>query len=166
MTASARDFWAWKLTMVAAVTGVVACSGAPENRLQMPPVTSAAPPASTSSAAATVAPSLPAPANSVTPLSSAAAAPRTALVVFAENCASCHAVGTNPAASKHFSIADGAPVGHHVGALGVTMRKVLGAGGGKPTMPKGAPPLTEADRALLIAWAEQVGDRLPSKHRH
>lgn len=76
--------------------------------------------------------------------------------VFEEFCESCH-TGTakqNRKALKHFNM-DGYPfTGHHAHELGAVIRKVLGVGGGKATMPKndkGA--VVGAKLELVAAWS-------------
>ena len=90
------------------------------------------------------------------------------LAVFEKKCASCHSEGGNPQASKHFKLVAGVAVGHHVGTLGKTLRAVLGITA-KATMPKGAPPLPEDERQLLVAWADAqdaLAPKAAGEHRH
>lgn len=81
--------------------------------------------------------------------------------VFDTYCAGCHTTGTGKPkkarkeALKHFSM-DAYPfTGHHVGELGETVRKVLGVGKGKATMPMDDPGAVKGEElALVVAWTK------------
>lgn len=78
--------------------------------------------------------------------------------VFQANCASCHAKGGKGAKAKtldHFEMTTYPFGGHHAMELGTSIRKALGIGGGKPTMPKTKPGAVKGDDlALIAAWAD------------
>lgn len=78
--------------------------------------------------------------------------------VFEKYCASCHQQGGKKATAKklgHFDITSYPFAGHHAMEVGATVRKVLGIGGGKPTMPMGKPGIVKGDElALIAAWAD------------
>jgi mono/diheme cytochrome c family protein len=84
--------------------------------------------------------------------------------IFEQHCASCHTSSGTPSKAKkkalgHFTM-DSYPFGgHHAGELGTTIRKVLGAGGGKPTMPKDDPGAVEGrELELVVAWTRAYDD--------
>ena len=78
--------------------------------------------------------------------------------VFDKFCASCHTQGARGAKKKtldHFDMTKYPFTGHHAGELTATIRKVLGIGGGKPTMPRNNPGAVQGDDLALIgAWAD------------
>jgi hypothetical protein len=74
------------------------------------------------------------------------------------HCARCHKTGGKKARPKvlaHFSM-DAYPfTGEHAADITATMRKVLGIGGGKPTMPMDKPGAVAGDDlAAFAAWAD------------
>jgi plastocyanin len=73
-------------------------------------------------------------------------------------CASCHTKGQKGAKAKtleHFETTTYPFGGHHAMEVGKNVRKVLGIGGGKPTMPKNKPGIVQGDElALFAAWAD------------
>ncbi len=73
-------------------------------------------------------------------------------------CASCHTKSGKKASSKklgHFDMTSYPFGGHHAGEMGVTIRKVLGIDGSKPTMPANKPGSVKGDDlALISAWAD------------
>lgn len=78
--------------------------------------------------------------------------------VFAKYCGSCHTTGgaaSSKKALEHF-VMDGYPFGgHHAHEAGATVRKSLGAGGSKATMPLGNPGAVKGDElASVLAWAD------------
>ncbi len=102
--------------------------------------------------------------------------------VFEQYCASCHTTAGRQAKTatlKHFSM-DSYPFGgHHADQITVTIRRVLGATGKRPTMPpdrRGAVKGKELD--LILAWADAVDhaqaqdpagkhhDEAPHGHKH
>ena len=77
---------------------------------------------------------------------------------FERHCFRCHtATGkkAKPKALAHIAM-DRYPLGgHHADEAGSVVRKVLGAGGGKPTMPSDDPgSVTGDDLARILAWAD------------
>jgi mono/diheme cytochrome c family protein len=78
--------------------------------------------------------------------------------VFEKYCASCHTKdGKQTSAKKldHFDMTSYPFGGHHTATLGPTIRKVLGIGGGKATMPKGKPGSVKGDElAAIEAWTK------------
>jgi hypothetical protein len=77
---------------------------------------------------------------------------------FVRHCFRCHTSAgkkSKPKALAHLSM-DGYPFGgHHADESGTVIRKVLGAGGGKPTMPSDEPgAVTGEDLARILAWAD------------
>jgi hypothetical protein len=78
--------------------------------------------------------------------------------VFEKFCAGCHSKGQKNATAKkleHFDMTTYPFAGHHAMELGKEIRKVLGIGGGKPTMPKGkAGSVKGEDLALIAAWVD------------
>jgi mono/diheme cytochrome c family protein len=159
--------------LVLAALAAAACATASGALPPDAPATS--PPAETSAVAprpasdqpaTTLGTSAPATAAATSPAPPDAAIPRTALMVFKERCASCHTDGANAVAAKHFKVVDDKPAGHHEGSLGKTLRKVLGVTG-KATMPKGGPFLSDRDRDLLVAWADERDAAAPARpHKH
>lgn len=86
------------------------------------------------------------------------AAFETAKPAFERHCFRCHTSAgkkSKPKALAHISM-DVYPFGgHHADESGSVVRKVLGAGGGKPTMPSDNPgAVTGEDLALILAWAD------------
>ena len=78
--------------------------------------------------------------------------------VFDKFCASCHSKG-GPGAKKstlaHFETTKYPFVGHHMDELGTSVRKTLGVGGSKATMPRNKPGSVQGeDLALIMKWAE------------
>ena len=78
--------------------------------------------------------------------------------VFEKNCARCHQAGgakAKPKMLKHFDISSYPFGGHHADEASKTVRKVLGIGGGKPTMPADKKGAVQGDElALIAAWAD------------
>lgn len=78
--------------------------------------------------------------------------------LFEKYCASCHSKGQKGAKPKtlaHFEITTYPFGGHHAMEVGKNVRKVLGIGGGKPTMPKTRPGIVKGDElALFAVWAD------------
>ena len=78
--------------------------------------------------------------------------------VFEKNCARCHQEGNKLATAKkrdHFDMTKYPFGGHHAMTISKDIRKSLGIGGGKPTMPydkKGS--VKGDDLALIAAWAD------------
>lgn len=77
---------------------------------------------------------------------------------FERHCFRCHTAGgkkSKPKALAHIAM-DGYPFGgHHADEAGAVVRQVLGAGGGKPTMPSDAPgAVTGEDLASILAWVD------------
>ena len=72
-------------------------------------------------------------------------------------CARCHVRGGKKASSgklKHFDMSAYPFKGHHVTEVGPKLREVLGADGGKATMPKDDPEqVTSEELALMLALA-------------
>lgn len=86
--------------------------------------------------------------------------------VFERFCSSCHTAsgsGSGKAALKHFSM-DAYPFGgHHAAEMTATIRKVLGASGAPPTMPRDRPgAVTGEDLALVLAWADAADRSAPA----
>jgi len=77
---------------------------------------------------------------------------------FERHCFRCHtATGKNAKSKALVHIAmDSYPFGgHHADEAGSVVRKVLGAGGGKPTMPSDDPgSVSGDDLARILAWAD------------
>lgn len=73
-------------------------------------------------------------------------------------CASCHTrgrKGAKPKTLEHFETTTYPFGGHHAMEVGKNVRKVLGIGGRKPTMPKNKPGIVQGDElALFAAWAD------------
>jgi mono/diheme cytochrome c family protein len=85
---------------------------------------------------------------------------------FERHCFRCHTSAgkkAKPKALAHITM-DGYPFGgHHADESGNVVRKVLGAGGGKPTMPsddRGA--VTGEDLARILAWADAFENAHPA----
>lgn len=79
--------------------------------------------------------------------------------VFERHCAGCHQQGQPKATKKaltHFDMTTYPFGGHHARDIDVSIRKVLGADGGKPTMPKGkaAGSVRGEDLAAILTWTE------------
>jgi mono/diheme cytochrome c family protein len=77
---------------------------------------------------------------------------------FERHCFRCHTIGGKKSKAKalaHMAM-DGYPFGgHHADEAGEVVKKVLGAGGGKATMPSDAPgSVTGEDLAAILAWAD------------
>lgn len=78
--------------------------------------------------------------------------------VFDKFCASCHSKG-GPGAKKgtlaHFETTSYPFQGHHIDDLGASVRKTLGVGGKKATMPRNKPGSVQGeDLALILKWAD------------
>jgi mono/diheme cytochrome c family protein len=78
--------------------------------------------------------------------------------VFDKFCANCHTQG-RPGARKgtlaHLDTTVYPFTGHHSHETTATVRRVLGVGGGKATMPMNKPGAVQGeDLALIIAWAD------------
>lgn len=91
-------------------------------------------------------------------LATETAAYQQAKPVLGKYCAGCHQKGGAKATAKkldHFDMTGYPFSGHHAMEMSGEMRKVLGIGGGKPTMPKGKPGAVKGDDlALIAAWAD------------
>lgn len=78
--------------------------------------------------------------------------------VFQKHCARCHQKGGNLAKPKtlgHFDMTSYPFGGHHAMEISKEIRKALGIGGGKATMPKGKVGSVKGDElALIAAWAD------------
>ncbi len=78
--------------------------------------------------------------------------------LFEKYCASCHSKGQRGAKAKtleHFETTTYPFGGHHAMEVGKNVRKALGIGGGKPTMPKTRPGIVKGDElARFAAWAD------------
>ncbi|RMH45306.1 MAG: hypothetical protein D6689_00175, partial [Deltaproteobacteria bacterium] len=90
--------------------------------------------------------------------------------VFAEHCAHCHTPrpgrAKQPKGVAHFSMGGYPFGGHHAGELPATIRKVLGATGDEPTMPKDDPGAVRGDElAAILAWADAF-DRAEAAGAH
>ena len=77
---------------------------------------------------------------------------------FERHCFRCHTSAgkkAKPKALAHISM-DRYPFGgHHADESGIVVRKVLGGGGGKPTMPSDDPgAVTGDDLSQILAWAD------------
>lgn len=87
---------------------------------------------------------------------------------FERHCFRCHTTGgkrSKPKALAHIAM-DGYPFGgHHADEAGETVRRVLGAGGSKATMPSDTPgAVTGEDLARILAWADAY-DAAPEPRR-
>jgi hypothetical protein len=86
--------------------------------------------------------------------------------VFATYCAPCHASDgskSTPGARRHFSMDTYPFGGHHSAEMGNEIREVLGAGGGKATMPKDKPGSVQGEELrLLLAWADAFDQAHPA----
>ena len=85
---------------------------------------------------------------------------------FERHCFRCHTSAgkkSTPKALAHISM-DGYPFGgHHADESGSVVRKVLGAGGGKPTMPSDDPgSVPGADLGPILAWADAFDHAHPA----
>lgn len=78
--------------------------------------------------------------------------------VFEAHCSKCHAKGgknAEPKPLEHFDMTSYPFGGHHAVEIGAEVRKVLGIGGGKATMPFDQPGAVKGDHlALIAAWAD------------
>jgi hypothetical protein len=78
--------------------------------------------------------------------------------VFDKHCARCHVKGAKQATAKkldHFEMTKYPFGGHHAMEIGGEIRKVLGIGGGKVTMPADKKGAVKGDElALIAAWAD------------
>jgi mono/diheme cytochrome c family protein len=90
---------------------------------------------------------------------------------FERHCFRCHTSAgkkSKPKALAHISM-DAYPFGgHHADESGAVVRNVLGAGGGKPTMPSDDPgAVTGEDLARILAWADasERAHPAPNKER-
>jgi len=89
--------------------------------------------------------------------------------IFAAHCASCHTSHGSKSsknALKHFDM-DSYPFGgHHADEVTASIRKVLGADGSKPTMPRDRPGAVQGEElSLILAWADAY-DRAHSTGAH
>jgi mono/diheme cytochrome c family protein len=86
--------------------------------------------------------------------------------VFASYCAPCHTSDGSkftPGARRHFSMDTYPFGGHHSAEIGHEIREVLGASGGKATMPKDKPGSVQGDELrLLLAWADAFDQAHPA----
>jgi hypothetical protein len=86
--------------------------------------------------------------------------------VFETHCARCHTTHgdkSTKAARNHFSMDTYPFGGHHASDISSEIRKVLGASGAKPTMPRDRPgALSKEELQLVLAWADAF-DRVHSK---
>jgi mono/diheme cytochrome c family protein len=100
----------------------------------------------------------------------------TAKPTFMKYCSTCHTKGGKKATKKkldHFDM-DTYPLGgHHTATIGFTIRKVLGLGDKKPTMPYDTPGSVtgvelDAMKAWTDAWeaSEKAGAHPPAEERH
>jgi mono/diheme cytochrome c family protein len=102
----------------------------------------------------------------------------TARPTFTQYCAACHTKAGKKATNKRldhfqFDLDTYPPGGHHAATIGVTIRKVLGITGKKPTMPFGQPGVVQGDELGAIkrwtdAWeaAERAGAHPPAEAHH
>ena len=78
--------------------------------------------------------------------------------VFEAHCARCHSKGNKKAKAEsleHFDMTSYPFGGHHAAEITVEVRKVLGIGGGKATMPSDKPGAVKGEELALIAsWAD------------
>lgn len=78
--------------------------------------------------------------------------------VFEKYCSKCHAKGgknAKPKSLEHLDMTSYPFGGHHAAEIGAEVRKVLGIGGGKATMPMDDPGSVKGDDlALIAAWAD------------
>jgi hypothetical protein len=78
--------------------------------------------------------------------------------IFVTHCARCHQPGeaeADAATLRHFSMGEYPLGGHHAHEMSDTIRKVLGAGGGDPTMPEDDPgALAGEELAIVLLWAD------------
>jgi hypothetical protein len=78
--------------------------------------------------------------------------------VFERYCTKCHTARgaqSRRSALRHLNMDTYPFGGHHAHEMGSTMRKILGATGEKPTMPRDKPGTVKGeDLALVIAWTE------------
>ncbi len=78
--------------------------------------------------------------------------------ILESHCGRCHTsqgTKTSKGALKHFSMDSYPYGGHHADELSKTIRKVLGADGSRPTMPKDKPGAVKGkDLELILAWAD------------
>lgn len=92
--------------------------------------------------------------------------------VFVKYCASCHTKGGAKATAKkldHFDMTVYPFGGHHAGTMAATIRKVLGIGGRKPSMPADRKGAVKGDElALIAAWADafDAAHKADSTHHH
>ena len=77
--------------------------------------------------------------------------------VFERHCARCHTKGGKLSAAKkldHFDMTTYPFGGHHAADIGAQIRKSLGVGGRKPTMPFDKKGAVQGDElALIVAWS-------------
>lgn len=158
--------WQW-LTAMAAGLSIAACGGkeAPEPAAPEP-VTPAEQPSGSD-----VAPTEPEPASEAATqpppdpaavkaelMAAEKAAFELAEPVFKQHCAKCHVKGNKKAKAKtleHFDMTTYPFGGHHANEITGEIRKVLGIGGGKPTMPMDDPGAVKGDElSLITAWAD------------
>lgn len=78
--------------------------------------------------------------------------------VFEKHCMKCHSKDSKKSSAKaleHFEMTSYPFGGHHAMEVGAEVRKSLGIGGGKPTMPRDKPGAVKGDElALVAAWAD------------
>jgi hypothetical protein len=78
--------------------------------------------------------------------------------VFKKHCARCHVKGGKKAKAKtlnHLDMTTYPFGGHHADEITAEIRKTLGIGGGKPTMPMDDPGAVQGDElSLITAWAD------------
>ena len=110
--------------------------------------------------------------------SSMRAAYQNAKPVFDAHCASCHTSRgskSSKTALKHLDMDTHPFGGHHAQEVTASIRKVLGADGSKPTMPRDRPGAVQGEElALILAWAEAYDRAQPQgahepagpKHQH
>ena len=86
---------------------------------------------------------------------------------FERHCFRCHTASgkkSKPKALAHIAM-DGYPFGgHHADEAGSVVRKVLGAAGGKPTMPSDDPgAVAGEDLTRILAWADAFEHAHPAR---
>ncbi|HVV51249.1 MAG TPA: hypothetical protein VHO06_16390 [Polyangia bacterium] len=86
---------------------------------------------------------------------------------FELHCFRCHAASgkkSKPKALAHIAM-DGYPFGgHHADEAGSVVREVIGAGGGKPTMPSDDPgAVAGEDLTRILAWADAFEHAHPAR---
>ena len=85
--------------------------------------------------------------------------------IFEAHCARCHTAQgskSSKTSRRHFSMDEYPFGGHHSSEMSAEIRKVLGASGAKPIMPKDKPgALSNEELQLVLAWADAY-DRVHS----